>query len=127
MWSAPRAAFAWVARKLKGEVAVPLVATNRINAPDVAERIIADGSADMVSMARPLLADAEFVAKAAAGDVVPRPVKVEGLPPVVAIAAGFAHTCAVDVDAKLWCWGTNASGELGSGVTAAPVLPPRLA
>jgi 2,4-dienoyl-CoA reductase (NADPH2) len=65
--SVPRAAFAWVTRKLKGEVTVPLVATNRINAPDVAERILADGSADMVSMARPLLADAEFVAKAAAG------------------------------------------------------------
>jgi 2,4-dienoyl-CoA reductase (NADPH2) len=65
--SVPRAAFTWVTRKLKGEVALPLVATNRINAPDVAERILAEGSADMVSMARPLLADAEFVVKAAAG------------------------------------------------------------
>jgi 2,4-dienoyl-CoA reductase (NADPH2) len=65
--SVPRAAFAWVTRKLKGKVALPLVATNRINTPEVAERILAEGSADMVSMARPLLADPEFVAKAAAG------------------------------------------------------------
>jgi 2,4-dienoyl-CoA reductase (NADPH2) len=65
--SVPRAAFAWVTRKLKGEVAIPLCATNRINTPEVAERVLADGDADMVSMARPLLADAEFVAKAAAG------------------------------------------------------------
>ena len=65
--SVPRAAFAWVTRKLKGQVGVPLCATNRINAPDVAERILADGAADMVSMARPLLADPDFVNKAAAG------------------------------------------------------------
>jgi 2,4-dienoyl-CoA reductase (NADPH2) len=65
--SVPRAAFAWVTRKLKGHVRIPLCATNRINAPDVGERILADGDADMVSMARPLLADAEFVNKAAAG------------------------------------------------------------
>jgi len=65
--SVPRAAFAWVTQKLKGEVAVPLCTTNRINAPDVAERLLAEGCADMVSMARPLLADAEFVNKAAAG------------------------------------------------------------
>ncbi len=65
--SVPRAAFAWVTQKLKGEVAVPLCTTNRINAPDVAERLLAEGCADMVSMARPLLADADFVNKAAAG------------------------------------------------------------
>jgi 2,4-dienoyl-CoA reductase (NADPH2) len=65
--SVPRAAFAWVTRKLRGQVGIPLCATNRINAPDVAERILADGDADMVSMARPLLADPEFVNKAAAG------------------------------------------------------------
>jgi 2,4-dienoyl-CoA reductase (NADPH2) len=62
--SVPRAAFAWVTQKLKSEVSIPLVTTNRINAPDVAEKIIADGCADMVSMARPLLADPEFVIKA---------------------------------------------------------------
>ncbi|MCE5232492.1 MAG: NADPH-dependent 2,4-dienoyl-CoA reductase [Xanthomonadaceae bacterium] len=64
--SVPRAAFAWVTRKLKGEVAIPLVATNRINMPDVAERVLAAGDADLVSMARPLLADPEWVAKARA-------------------------------------------------------------
>jgi len=65
--SVPRAGFAWVTQKLKGEVAIPLVATNRINMPDVAERILADGQADMVSMARPLLADPQWVRKAQAG------------------------------------------------------------
>ncbi len=65
--SVPRGAFAWVTKKMKGEVGIPLITTNRINAPDVAEKIIADGCADMVSMARPLLADSDFVNKAAAG------------------------------------------------------------
>jgi 2,4-dienoyl-CoA reductase (NADPH2) len=65
--SVPRAAFAWVTKKLKREVALPLITTNRINMPDVAERILADGDADMVSMARPLLADPEWVRKAQAG------------------------------------------------------------
>jgi 2,4-dienoyl-CoA reductase (NADPH2) len=63
----PRAAWAWVTQQLKGKVKIPLVATNRINTPEVAEQILADGMADMVSMARPFLADADFVAKAAAG------------------------------------------------------------
>ncbi len=63
----PRAAFAWVTQQLKGKVGIPLIATNRINTPEVAEQILADGMADMVSMARPFLADANFVAKAAAG------------------------------------------------------------
>jgi 2,4-dienoyl-CoA reductase (NADPH2) len=65
--SVPRGAFAWVTQKLRGEVKIPLCTTNRINTPEVAEQIIADGCADMVSMARPLLADAEFVKKAAEG------------------------------------------------------------
>jgi 2,4-dienoyl-CoA reductase (NADPH2) len=65
--SVPRSAFSWVTRKMRGEVKIPLCTTNRINAPEVAEKIIADGEADMVSMARPLLADADFVVKAAAG------------------------------------------------------------
>ncbi len=65
--SVPRAGFAWVTQKLKGEVAIPLVATNRINMPDVAERILAEGEADMVSMARPLLADPAWANKAKAG------------------------------------------------------------
>ncbi|MDB5971927.1 MAG: fadH [Hydrocarboniphaga sp.] len=64
--SVPRAAFAWVTKKLKAEgLKIPLITTNRINAPDVAEQLLADGYADMVSMARPLLADADFVKKAA--------------------------------------------------------------
>jgi 2,4-dienoyl-CoA reductase (NADPH2) len=63
--SVPRGAFAWVTKKLKGEVSIPLVTTNRINTPEVGEDIIASGAADMVSMARPLLADPEFVNKAA--------------------------------------------------------------
>ncbi|CAM3635483.1 NADPH-dependent 2,4-dienoyl-CoA reductase [Parendozoicomonas haliclonae] len=63
----PRGAFAQVTQKLKGEVTIPLITTNRINTPDVAESILAAGMADMVSMARPLLADPEFMNKAAAG------------------------------------------------------------
>ena len=65
--SVPRAGFAWVTQRLKGEVTIPLVATNRINMPEVAERILADGQADMVSMARPLLADPDWASKAKAG------------------------------------------------------------
>jgi 2,4-dienoyl-CoA reductase (NADPH2) len=63
----PRGAYAWVTRRLKGEVGIPLVATNRINTPEVAEEILARGDADLVSMARPLLADPDFVRKAAEG------------------------------------------------------------
>ena len=63
----PRAAFAWVTQQLKGKVKIPLIATNRINTPEVAEQVLADGMADMVSMARPFLADPEFMNKAAAG------------------------------------------------------------
>jgi 2,4-dienoyl-CoA reductase (NADPH2) len=65
--SVPRAGFAWVTRRLKGEVGVPLVATNRINMPEAAERILVAGDADLVSMARPLLADPAWPAKARAG------------------------------------------------------------
>ena len=61
----PRAAFTWVTRRLKGQVKVPLVTSNRINMPAVAEAVLARGDADMVSMARPFLADPEFVNKAA--------------------------------------------------------------
>ena len=62
----PRAAFTWVTKRLKGEVGIPLITTNRINTPEVAENVLASGCADMVSMARPFLADAFFVNKAAA-------------------------------------------------------------
>ncbi|ATL25841.1 NADPH-dependent 2,4-dienoyl-CoA reductase [Streptomyces formicae] len=64
--SVPRAAYSFVTKKLMGEVAVPLVAVNRINTPEIAEELLADGAADMVSLARPLLADPDFVAKARA-------------------------------------------------------------
>ncbi|WP_439561324.1 FAD-dependent oxidoreductase [Roseinatronobacter sp.] len=65
--SVPRAGWAWVTRKLMGKVGIPLVTSNRINTPDVAEHLLAGGAADMVSMARPFLADPDFVAKAADG------------------------------------------------------------
>ncbi|NHC31349.1 NADPH-dependent 2,4-dienoyl-CoA reductase [Dermacoccus nishinomiyaensis] len=65
--SVPRAAFAWATGKLRAEVDIPVIASNRINTPEVGEQIIADGLADMVSMARPLLADPDFVKKAQAG------------------------------------------------------------
>lgn len=65
--SVPRAAFTEVTRRMKAELTIPLITTNRINMPDVAERVLADGHADMVSMARPFLADPEWVTKAAAG------------------------------------------------------------
>ncbi len=63
----PRAAFAWVTQNLMGKVNIPLVATNRINTPEVAEQVLADGQADMISMARPFLADSQFVKKAREG------------------------------------------------------------
>ena len=70
--SVPRAAFAWVTKKLRDElrtagIRVPLVTGNRINTPEVGEQVLADGCADLVSLARPFLADPDFVAKAAAG------------------------------------------------------------
>jgi len=64
--SVPRAAFAWVTKKLMGQVSIPVITSNRINTPEVAEEVLADGCADMVSLARPMLADPDFVAKAMA-------------------------------------------------------------
>ncbi len=64
----PRAGFAWAARRIKQAVTIPVVASNRINAPEIAEDILARGDADMVSLARAMLADAEFADKAKAGD-----------------------------------------------------------
>ncbi|HHX88839.1 MAG TPA: NADPH-dependent 2,4-dienoyl-CoA reductase [Paracoccus sp.] len=65
--SVPRAAFTWVTRKLMGQVSIPVITSNRINTPEVAEQTLADGCADMVSMARPFLADPDFIRKAAEG------------------------------------------------------------
>ncbi|OGA72670.1 MAG: NADPH-dependent 2,4-dienoyl-CoA reductase, partial [Betaproteobacteria bacterium RIFCSPLOWO2_12_FULL_67_28] len=64
----PRAAFAWATRRVKQAVGIPVIASNRINAPELAEAILARGDADMVSLARPMLADPEFANKAKAGD-----------------------------------------------------------
>ncbi|RLJ99865.1 NADPH-dependent 2,4-dienoyl-CoA reductase [Ruegeria conchae] len=66
--SVPRAAFAWVTKKLMGKVGIPVITSNRINSPEVAEEVLATGCANMVSMARPMLADADFVNKAIAGE-----------------------------------------------------------
>ncbi|WP_368356667.1 FAD-dependent oxidoreductase [Polaribacter sp. ALD11] len=63
--SVPRAAFTWVTKKMKEELSIPLITSNRINMPETAEKILAEGDADMVSMARPFLADPEWVNKAA--------------------------------------------------------------
>lgn len=65
--SVPRRAFTWVTKKLMGQVNIPIITSNRINMPEVGESVLADGCADMVSMARPFLADAHFVAKAMQG------------------------------------------------------------
>ena len=65
--SVPRAGFAWVTKKLMGQVGLPVITSNRINTPEVAEGLLAEGVADMVSLARPFLADPDFVAKAEAG------------------------------------------------------------
>jgi 2,4-dienoyl-CoA reductase (NADPH2) len=65
--SVPRAAFSWVTAKLKPEISIPVIASNRINMPETGEEILARGDADLISMARPFLADPEWVAKAAAG------------------------------------------------------------
>ncbi|MFF9349222.1 FAD-dependent oxidoreductase [Streptomyces sp. NPDC014734] len=65
--SVPRGAYTWVTERLRGAVSVPLVTSNRVNTPELAEEILASGRADLVSMARPFLADPDFVAKAAEG------------------------------------------------------------
>ncbi|GGX58931.1 NADPH-dependent 2,4-dienoyl-CoA reductase [Streptomyces fructofermentans] len=65
--SVPRGAYAWVTKKVMGAVSIPLVTTNRINTPELAEQLLADGYADMVSLARPMLADPDFVNKARDG------------------------------------------------------------
>ena len=65
--SVPRRAFSWVTEKLMGAVSIPIITSNRINTPETAEAVLAEGCADMVSMARPFLADPDFVAKARDG------------------------------------------------------------
>jgi len=64
--SVPRAAFTWVTKKMKAQLSIPLVTSNRINMPETAEQVLAEGHADLISMARPFLADPEWVNKAEA-------------------------------------------------------------
>ena len=66
--SVPRAAFAWVTKRLMGKVSIPIITSNRINTPQVAEEVLKTGCADMVSMARPFLADPDFIKKAISGN-----------------------------------------------------------
>ncbi|QMU71117.1 FAD-dependent oxidoreductase [Streptacidiphilus sp. P02-A3a] len=80
--SVPRGAFGWVTEKLRGAVSVPLVTSNRINTPEVAEELLARGAADLVSMARPFLADPAFVAKA-----------LEGRPEAINTCIGCNQAC----------------------------------
>ena len=63
----PRGAFSWVTKKMMGEVSIPLITTNRINTPELGEKILKDGHANMISMARPFLADPDFIKKAEEG------------------------------------------------------------
>jgi len=91
----PRRAFADVTRRMMGEVGIPLITSNRINTPEVAEAVLAEGCADMVSMARPFLADADFVAKARAG-------KARSIAPCIACnQACLDHTFSMKVSSCL--------------------------
>ncbi len=93
--SVPRRAFADVTKRMMGEVSIPLITSNRINTPDVAEAVLADSCADMVSMARPFLADANFVAKAEAGRA------VEIAPCIACNQACLDHTFSMKVSSCL--------------------------
>jgi 2,4-dienoyl-CoA reductase (NADPH2) len=118
--SVPRAAFAWVTKKLMGQVGIPLITSNRINTPQVAEDVLADGCADMVSMARPMLADADFVAKTMAG-------KADQIAPCIACNqacldhtfGGKISTCLVNPRA---CYETELKVEPTQNVKAIAVV-----
>ena len=116
--SVPRGGFAWVTQKLMGQVGLPLVTSNRINTPDLAERLLAEGCADMVSLARPFLADPEFVAKARAG----RPDLIA--PCIACNQACLDHTFAGKVSSCLVNPRAGFETELPLGPA---VLPKRLA
>ena len=118
----PRAAFAFATRALRQAVGIPVMATNRINTPEVAEALLAEGTADLVSLARPLLADPDFVAKAATG-------RADEIAPCIAcnqacldyIFSARPATCLVNPRAgrELEAWGARSSGRrvavVGSG------------
>lgn len=113
--SVPRAAFAWVTQKLMGRVSIPVITSNRINTPDLAEDLLARGVADMVSMARPFLADPDFVAKAAAG-------KADEIAPCIACnQACLDHT----FGGKLTSCLVNPRACFETEITYAPVEAPR--
>jgi len=116
--SVPRGGFAWVTQKLMGQVGLPLVTSNRINTPDLAERLLAEGCADMVSLARPFLADPDFVAKARAG----RPDLIA--PCIACNQACLDHTFAGKVSSCLVNPRAGFETELPLGPAA---LPKRLA
>jgi 2,4-dienoyl-CoA reductase (NADPH2) len=80
--SVPRGAYTWVTKRVMGAVSVPLVTTNRINTPELAEQLLAEGYADMVSLARPMLADPDFVAKAR-----------DGMPETINTCVGCNQAC----------------------------------
>jgi 2,4-dienoyl-CoA reductase (NADPH2) len=112
--SVPRAAFAWLTARLRPEVGIPVITSNRINTPDVAEGILAGGQADMVSMARPFLADPDFVAKAAAG-------KADQIAPCIACnQACLDHTFSGKLTSCLVNPRACAETELLYGQTDAP-------
>ena len=113
--SVPRRAFAWVTKKLMGEVNIPIITSNRINMPEVAEGVLSDGCADMVSMARPFLADADFVAKAAAGKA------AEIAPCIACNQACLDHTFSGKLSSCL----VNPRACHETELTVAPAKPPR--
>ncbi|SMX26741.1 2,4-dienoyl-CoA reductase [NADPH] [Pelagimonas phthalicica] len=113
--SVPRRAFAWVTKKLMGKVGIPVITSNRINTPDVAEQVLAEGCADMVSLARPFLADSQFVAKAAAG-------KAETIAPCIACnQACLDHTFQGKVSSCL----VNPRAAFETQIDLTPVAAPK--
>ncbi len=113
--SVPRRAFAWVTKKLMGKVGIPVITSNRINSPEVAEDVLAEGCADMVSLARPFLADANFVAKAAAG-------RADTIAPCIACnQACLDHTFAGKVSTCL----VNPRAAYETQIDLSPVATPK--
>ncbi len=112
--SVPRAAFSWVTKKLMGQVNIPVITSNRINTPDVAENLLSTGCADMVSMARPFLADADFVTKA-------RENRADEITPCIACnQACLDHTFAMKLTSCLVNPRACAESELNYLPTTAP-------
>ncbi|RBP80674.1 2,4-dienoyl-CoA reductase (NADPH2) [Rhodobacter sp. 140A] len=113
--SVPRAAFTWLTARLRPEVSIPVITSNRINTPGVAEEILARGDADMVSLARPFLADPDFVAKAAAG-------RADEIAPCIACnQACLDHTFAGKISSCL----VNPRAGHETELTLAPAATPK--